>query len=77
MAPKFRKAAGVIFLLGCILNLGGCVPPGTPQSQNYPGETASQGGAYQQEQRNIWIDPHGSGASTDWSLYMDSQGGGP
>jgi len=70
MASKARTLASVMITLGLALNLAGCAPTGTTQTG-----TVSQGGAYQQEQKAIWVDPKGSGASTDMQLYIDSQGG--
>jgi hypothetical protein len=71
MTSKSRILASVMITLGLALNLMGCAQTGTTQSG-----TVSQGGAYQQSQKAIWVDPQGSGESTDLGLYMDSQGGG-
>ena len=70
MAPKIRTLAGVMIVLGLTFNLAGCAQTGTTQSGS-----VSQEGAYQQSQKAIWVDPKGSGASTDLQLYIDSQGG--
>jgi hypothetical protein len=70
MASKVRTLASVMVALGLALNLTGCAQTGTTQTG-----TVSQGGAYQQSQKAIWVDPKGSGESTDMQLYIDSQGG--
>jgi hypothetical protein len=71
MAHRIRALYGVFVVLALALNLMGCAQTGTTQSGS-----VSQGGAYQQSQKAIWVDPQGSGESTDLGLYMDSQGGG-
>jgi hypothetical protein len=70
MALKVRTLASVMVALGLALNLASCAQTGTTQTG-----TVSQGGAYQQSQKAIWVDPKGSGESTDMQLYIDSQGG--
>jgi len=56
-----------------VLTLAGCAQTGTTQTGS-----ESQGSAYQQEQKMLWsTNPQGSGQSTDWSIYMDEEGGGP
>ena len=69
MAQRIRTLS-VIIALGLALNLVGCAQTGTTQ-------TGTQVSPYQQNQKMIWsTDPQGSGQSTDWDQYMDSQGGG-
>jgi hypothetical protein len=66
------RTLSVIIALGLALNLASCAQKAPPQP-----ETATPGGAYQQEQKMLWsTDPQGSGESTDWGLYMDEEGGG-
>jgi hypothetical protein len=70
MTSKVMTLASMIITLALALNLGGCAQTGTAQTG-----IGTQGGAYQQEQKAIWVDPQGSGESTDLELYMHSQGG--
>jgi len=72
MASKVWALSGVVTALAIVLNLAGCAQTGPS-----PTGAAALGGAYQQSQKAIWVDPKGSGESTDMELYMDSQGGGP
>jgi hypothetical protein len=71
MASKVWPLSGAVIVLVIALNLAGCAQTGPP-----PTGAATLGGAYRQEQKAIWVDPQGSGESTDMELYMDSQGGG-
>ena len=68
MASKVWSLSCLVIILALIL--AGCAQTGTTQ-------TGTQVGPYQQNQKMIWsTDPQGSGQSTDWDQYMDSQGGG-
>ena len=75
------KTFFVWVIASLVLTLAGCAQTGTTQTgtaaQTQTG-SESQGSAYQQEQKMLWsTNPQGSGQSTDWSIYMDEEGGGP
>jgi hypothetical protein len=69
MAFKRRAFAGMIASLALVLNLGGCA-----QTQSFLQEDSA---AVKQNESMGDVDFRGAGASTDWSLYMDEEGGGP
>jgi hypothetical protein len=68
MAHKGRTLS-VMIALGLALNLAGCA-----QTQPLLQEDSA---AVKQREKMQWVDPKGSGQSTDWGLYMDEEGGGP
>jgi hypothetical protein len=66
-----------LLVLWLVFNLAGCAQTGPPRAgTSQLGTAIKGGGAYEQSQKAIWVDPHGSGENTDMELYMDSQGGG-
>jgi len=69
MAPKVWLLSRVVIGLLLVLNLAGCA-----QTQTFLQEDSA---AVKQQEKMEWVEPQGSGQSTDWSLYMDEQGGGP
>ena len=74
MVGKGLTLGGVVSVVLLAINLAGCVQTGNLQSEGAQ-EGATLESAYQQSQKMIWVDPHGSGESTDMELYIDSQGG--
>ncbi len=69
MAYKVRTLGGVVGITLFVFTLSGCAQtPTLIQEDN---------AAVKQREKMEWVDPKGSGTSTDWSLYMDEQGGGP
>lgn len=64
MAGLILIVAGVFAL---ILNLAGCA-----QTQPVLQEDSA---TVKQREKMEWVDPKGSGQSTDWGVYMDEEGG--
>ena len=68
MAAKIRTLFGVVILLALVSNLAGCA-----QTQPLLQEDNA---SIKQREKMEWVDPKGSGQSTDWGVYMDEDGGG-
>jgi len=69
MSAKVRTLLGVVIPLALVFNLAGC-------SQMQP-VIMEDSDIVKQREKMQWVDPKSSGSSTDWSLYMDEEGGGP
>ena len=68
MTHIIQTLSDVIFALVLVFNLAGC-------AQNQP-ILQESGAALKQNEKMEWVDPKGSGQSTDWDMYMDEEGGG-
>lgn len=68
MAHKVRTLSGVVIVLALTLNLLGCA-----QTQPLLQEDSA---TVKQREKMEWVEPKGSGQSTDWGVYMDEEGGG-
>jgi hypothetical protein len=68
MASKAWTLSDVVIALVLLFNLAGCA-----QTQPVLQES---GAAVKQNEKMEWVDPKGSGQSTDWGVYMAEEGGG-
>ena len=67
MAYKVWTLSGVVIALVLVFNLVGCAQTQPVLQEN--------GAAVKQNEKMEWVDPNGSGQSTDWGVYMDEEGG--